>query len=132
MVAICGGSPSHVVRRRAGDRLMWETQGTPIETRRFTPFEPLEVLNYYDGPRIFTLLDADQGLCLACWNDEDQHVSRYVVIPCTEELVRQLKQGTISLRQVLDQPRIWIVDVGHRGEVKAVVRVSLESIPADS
>jgi hypothetical protein len=111
---------------------MWEVQGTPIESRRFTPFEPLEVLNYYDGPRIFTCLDSDQGLCLACWNDEDEHTSRFVVIPCTHELVERLKQGTISLRQALDQPRIWIMDVNHSGEVAAVVCVSLASIPADS
>ena len=51
---------------------MWEIHGTPIESRRFTPFEPLEVLNYYDGPRIFTCLDADGSLCLACWNDEGE------------------------------------------------------------
>ena len=62
---------------------MWNHDGKPIDPSRFKPFDPVEVLYEFDGPRIFTIRDADGELDLAYWSDEEQGVARYVVVPTT-------------------------------------------------
>jgi len=112
---------------------MWDIQGKPLDPKRFTPFAPSQVLNYYDGPRIFTCFDADQGLCLACWSDEDDQVARYILVPCTEDLIVRLERGALSVRDALEQqPRTWLVDVAEKGEVRAVQLIRLSDLPSDA
>ncbi len=60
---------------------MWNISGQTVAKERFEPFLPVEVLDDYDGPRIFTLKDTDGELNLAYWSDGDQGNSRYVVVP---------------------------------------------------
>ena len=83
---------------------MWEIKGKPIEAKRFAPFEPLRVLNYYDGPRIFTFNDADDALCLACWSDEDEGQARFLVVAVTTKIIADLESGLLTVREALSQP----------------------------
>jgi hypothetical protein len=89
---------------------MWEIKGKPVDPKRFMPFEPLRVLNYYDGPRIFTFNDSDDALCLACWSDEGETHSRFLVVPVTDRIVEDLEGGRLSVADALAQPRLWVVD----------------------
>ncbi len=111
---------------------MWETKGTPIDPQRFAPFEPLRVLNYYDGPRIFTFVDATGSLCLACWSDEGEKRSRFLVVPVTDSIVDELEAGFRSVREALDQSPLWVVDLGDDGIVIAAWSVSPPDVPADA
>lgn len=43
---------------------MWSIHGKPADSERFVPFVPQEVLYEFDGPRIFTLVDAEGELNL--------------------------------------------------------------------
>lgn len=110
---------------------MWQVTGKSVHPKRFEPFSPDRVLNYYDGPRIFTFLDADGGLCLACWSDEDDELSRFLVAPVNEEIVGLLEEGTISVREALTQPRLWAVDCGSDGTPKEAWLVNQRDVPED-
>lgn len=111
---------------------MWNIPGKTVDIGRFQPFEPLQVLYEFDGPRIFTLMDVDEELNLAYWSDQDEHVSRYVVVPTTTTILAALNKGSISVFDALNQPRCWLCDVTHGGELSACQRVDFAAVPRDS
>ena len=111
---------------------MWKINGTTVAKERFAPFVPVEVLDEYDGPRIFTIKDAEDELNLAYWSDQDQTVCRYVVVPTTVRILDALRQGRLSVYDALNQPRCWLCDVTHHGDLSACQRVEFEAIPCDS
>jgi hypothetical protein len=111
---------------------MWRIQGKPVDTERFHPFEAKEVLYEFDGPRIFTLLDADGELNLAYWSDEDEAQARFIVVPTAFGILTGLRSGGVSVLEALDQPRCWVCDVSHTGDVKQCFRVDFDAIPRDS
>jgi hypothetical protein len=111
---------------------MWEVGGIVKEPGLFGPFEPKDVLIWYDGPRTFTLLDADGGLCLAHWLDEDNEVMRYAVAPITPRHLEQLRRGELTLREGLDQPRVYVVDQANDGAICNVWLTRLADLPQDA
>ena len=111
---------------------MWEIKGKPIQATQLASFEPLRILNYYDGPRIFTFLDADEALCLACWSDEDQRRSRFLAAPVNEAIITDLERGLLSVREALDQPRVWAVDLTQEGKVEEAWLIKLSDVPEDA
>jgi hypothetical protein len=110
---------------------MWDVKGRRIEAARFGSFEPEDVLNYYDGPRIFTFFDSDEGLCLACWSDEDEGCSRYLAAPVTDQIIKDLKAGLLSVYEGLMQPRLWTLDVADTGEVTNAWLIDPKDVPDD-
>lgn len=84
-----------------------------------------------DSPRTFTFIPADGELYLAHWFDESADVVRYLVVPFSPGLVAGLEAGHFSLREALDQPRLWMVDVDDWGVPAATTRTSLEDLPAE-
>lgn len=112
--------------------MMWQVKGKPIDHQRFAPFEPLRVLNYYDGPRIFTFEDVDGGLCLACWSDEDDNLSRFLVAPVSEKILSDLVGGIVTVRESLTQAELWVVDLRHDGVLTSAWLVDHKDVPEDS
>ncbi len=111
---------------------MWEVVGKPGELELFEPFKPSEILYDFDGPRTFTHLDKYESLCLAHWFDDDEKATRYIVVPFTEELLASLKNGSLTLRDALNQPRIWLVDEAHSsGKLQNVWIVRPSDVPED-
>lgn len=111
---------------------MWEIKGKPVDPKRFMPFEPLRVLNYYDGPRIFTFHDADDALCLACWSDGDETHSRFLVVAITDQIIVDLESGLLSVREALAQPRLWVIDWAQDGALTGAWLVAQQDVPNDS
>jgi len=111
---------------------MWSIPGKSVPVTRFPRFEPDEVLYEFDGPRIFGVRDSEGELNLAYWSDEDDAICRYVVVPTTASILQVLRQGEISVYDALNQPRCWLCDVTHQGQVTACQRVDFEAIPEDS
>lgn len=111
---------------------MWQVSGRPISASEFSPFQPDEVLYDFDGPRTFTLKDQNGELHLAHWCDEDSDTTRYVVVPFSPALVQRLKSGNLTLRDAIDQVRVYTVDVSHTGDVIASSRVQIDDLPADA
>jgi hypothetical protein len=111
---------------------MWSIAGKPVNQRLFEPFEPVDVLYEFDGPRIFTVKDADGELNLAYWSDENGTICRYVVVPTTARILEDLRRGSLSVLDALNQPRCWLCDVTHQNELSACQRVEFDDIPRDS
>jgi hypothetical protein len=111
---------------------MWEIPGKRVDIGRFQPFQPVDVLYEFDGPRIFTLNYAEGELNLGYWSDEDEQCSRYVVVPTTTKILAALHKGSISVFEALNQPRCWLCDVGHSGDLRECRRVEFDAIPRDS
>jgi hypothetical protein len=110
---------------------MWQVPGNRIDAGLFKPFEPVEVLYDFDGPRTFTLKDSVGQLCLAHWCDADGDFNRFIVVPFTEPLIQRLKAGEITLAGALDQPHVRVLDLAHSGEVREAWGVELSDLPAD-
>jgi hypothetical protein len=89
------------------------------------------VLYELDGPRTFTFVPADGELYLAHWFNESEALVRYLVVPFSAALVARLEAGQLSLRDALDQPRLWVVDVDNQGVPAAATRTTLEDLPPD-
>ena len=111
---------------------MWKISGQTVARERFEPFLPVDVLDDYDGPRIFTLKDADGELNLAYWSDGEQGNSRYVVVPTTTKILDFLRAGEISVFDALNQPRCWVCDTSLSGDVGNCWRVDFDSIPREA
>ena len=111
---------------------MWNISGQTVAKERFEPFLAVEVLDDYDGPRIFTLADSDGELNLACWSDGDQGNSRYVVVPTTAKILDSLRIGEISVFDALNQPRCWVCDILASGHIGKCWRVDFDSIPRNA
>ena len=111
---------------------MWKLAGVTEDPSRFRPFEPVETLYEFDGPRIFTLHDAEHNLNLVYWSDEDEHVTRYVVAPTTMWIVEALRSGRISVLEALNQSRCWLCDVSPDGSISECLRVEFDTLPPDA
>lgn len=112
--------------------MMWNVQGQPVDPERFLPFETVRVLNYYDGPRVFTFHDAADALCLACWSDEDETHSRFLVVQVTDRIIEDLEGGRLSVAEALAQPRLWVVDWAPNGALTAAWSVAPQDVPKDA
>jgi hypothetical protein len=110
---------------------MWQVRGNHINAGLFEPFEPVEVLYDFDGPRTFTHKDSAGQMCLAHWCDADRDFNRFIVVPFTDSSVQRLKSGEITLADVLDQPCVWVLDVAHSGDIREAWGVKLADLPAD-
>lgn len=111
---------------------MWNITGQSCSLDLFQPFEPVDILYEFDGPRIFTLLDRDGELCLGYWSDESDTITRFVVVPTTSKIVQALRNGDASVFDALNQPRSWLCDLSREGALTGCQRVDFEDIPKDS
>jgi hypothetical protein len=110
----------------------WDVNGKDAEADLFEPFSPAEVLFDFDGPRIFTFISQEEELFLAYLFDEEVRTSRYLVVPTSERLIRQMKAGELSVRDALCQPRLWVLDVVSGQRISRSWRTSFESLPDDA
>ena len=111
---------------------MWQIQGKTAEISRFQPFDPVDVFYEFDGPRIFTVRDAENELNLAYWSDEDDQNCRYIVVPTSRKILESLHKGGISVFDALNQPRCWLCDILPTGEIAECRRVDFAEIPRDA
>lgn len=110
---------------------MWTVQGKPVESERFGDFEPSNVLYEFDGPRIFTVRGRDDDLFLAYLCDETDELLRFLIVPCSEAVVVALQHGRTPVRDVLQQPHVWVADVGSGWQIQQLWKTVIESIPTD-
>ncbi|MFO0978654.1 MAG: hypothetical protein U0996_19765 [Planctomycetaceae bacterium] len=104
----------------------------PKDNTTFGNFEPKEVLIWLDGPRTFTLLDQDEQLCLAHWLREVGELWQYVVVRVNDNILRELHDGERSLREALQQPIVYLVDVRPDFSVESAHQTAWESLPQDA
>src|SRR5262245_28550919 len=90
---------------------MWAVDGTPTAAD-WLDFEPVKVLYDFDGPKIFTCKARSRDLFLAFQCDEEGEVTRFLVVPFSEDLERRLTEGKMNVRDALTRLPSWVFDLG--------------------
>ena len=67
---------------------------------------PIEVFDYYDGPRFYSCRDKLNQLFLVYWIDEDQMAScdHWLYLRISKERYSSLKNGYLSVEKILSDP----------------------------
>ncbi len=110
---------------------LWDVDLHKWNGTNFKEVRPERVLVEYDGPLTFTFRDESKSLMLAHLSDEDGDTARYIVAPILDRDVERLTRGTASLRAVLNQPIIWVLDVKN-GTVSGSWVGTYQDIPNDA
>lgn len=112
---------------------MWQISGTPVDIKRFQPFEIEKTLYYFDGPLSFTYRNAEGQPYFVHWcdlvNEPGKEVNRYLAVPSTDEIVQNLAECKVPIFDVLNQPIVLILDINNEGEVVEAREVEFTNIP---
>jgi hypothetical protein len=110
---------------------LWPITSPEYPREVFGSCTPEEVLLEHDQPLTFTFRDHYGRLLLAHLADEAQGRARYIVAAMNDRLIAQLKSGSLSIREALDQPATWVVEVDQgSGSVAVAWSLSLADLPA--
>src|SRR5712691_7145879 len=91
--------------------MMWTVDGQETDWPKLDSLEPERILDFYDGPRLFTVRTTEGFQLLAYQCDADTDVDRFILVPARDEVLAQIKGNLISLREALtSQPWAWLVD----------------------
>jgi len=104
----------------------WQPEG-PNESGRFCDLKPIEILDWFDGPRLFTFSE-EQVLYLAYAWGEGEKTIRYLITPTEEQHIRALGHGQISLLDAVKAPVVWALDV-REGKAVSVKRLAWTTVP---
>jgi len=74
---------------------------------------PLEVFDFYDGPRFYSVKDAVGQLYLVYWVDEFPAGSAWLYVRVSLDRYASLKQGVIPIATALSQPEDEVAYVIH-------------------
>ena len=92
--------------------------GKQIKKLPWPPDDFLEVLSYYDGPRIVLQKDETGKLYIGWWNDEDDTCERWVYVGISKARLKKALGGQIPSRDVIDDPEdgyviVYDIDLDH-------------------
>ena len=108
---------------------MWQVEGKSLSVQPFSPFRPEKVLVDYDGPRSFTLR-IDGRLHLAHWCEEDAKAARFLVVPFSDDRLRQFEEGQLTCLEAMSADITYLVDVARTdGAPLQAWEVDARSIP---
>ena len=106
--------------------VLWQPEGAE-EVGRFRDLTPIEVLDWFDGPRLFTFVE-EKILYLAYAWGEGERTVRYLITPTEQERVRALERGHISLLDAIKAPIVWALDV-LEGNPVSIKRLAWAAVP---
>ena len=109
--------------------LEWEPAGEELQDGVFDTVDPEQVLYELDSPMIFTFRNSGR-LLLAYMCGEGLGLSRFVAVPTDHSTVDRILTGHCSVRDALDQPWCWCMDVAHDGSVSRIWATSLADFPS--
>jgi len=111
---------------------LWEIHAKQWSGQNFLQVAPEEIFAEFGQLLTFTFRDSFGNLSLAhlCASDLDR--ARYAVAPTDRRIVRELLSGAISVRDALDQPWTWVVDVGANGSVLSSWAIRITDFPPDA
>ncbi len=111
---------------------MWTVDGQETDWPKLDSLEPEHVLDFYDGPRLFTVRTTEGFQLLVYQCDSDADVDRFILVPARDELVVEIKGNLIPLRDALtSQPLAWIIDRRLDGALSRPRVVDLFKLPDD-
>ena len=99
-----------------------------MSVRTLNQFAPVEVLDQYNGPRLFTMQDDyGQTLLAYLYNDEEtDDGAEYLVVPFDNDGVTALRAGRMTIREALSQRWVWHA-VGHLGATAKLTPTTLSA-----
>lgn len=108
--------------------MQWEIKGKPFTCAELEPGDIEEVLIEYDGPRLFV---AQTELCLALFfmADENAEGMRFIVVPTSQKIIKELKKGLLTVYEALEQPLLWVMETDLALKAKEVRATKLQHIP---
>ena len=109
----------------------WTSKGKPVDAQPLGDLKPRTVLWEWEGPRLFTCVDAAGKLLLAHQCDEEGGLARFLVVPFSEELLKSVQTDELTIREALNHQRAWLATVARRWQVVEALAVKLLDIPSD-
>ena len=113
--------------------------GEPLNETPWKHGDFLEILSYYDGPRVVLQKDALGKLYIGWWNDEDDERERWVYVGVSPSRLRMILDGNVPSREAIENPEdgyviVCDLDFGDDGAVRAIAAdpasVPERSLPA--
>jgi hypothetical protein len=74
---------------------------------------PVEVFDYYDGPRFYSCRDTAGQLYLVYWVDESERGSSWLYLKVSHERYGAMRRGDLALSEVLSNPEEGIAFLVH-------------------
>jgi len=108
----------------------WAVKSPPIDIASIGDLKPLEILYEFDGPRIF-LSEVAAGEVLCFLADDDGKHFRFIASPTNKNIIDKLKNGLQTLRDTLNQPWVWFIDLTYDGIPQAAWKGTLADAPED-
>ena len=96
----------------------------------FGEVQPLEVLVEYGGARTFTFMDRQEQLYLAHWLQEELPYELYLVCEITADQVKLLKQQSLTIYDIIQDSRLWIIQCSLTSDKVIAFRSDLSSLAA--
>ena len=110
---------------------LWDVKLPRWNGGNFSTVTPLEVLVELDEPLTFTFTDSNGSLMLAHLCSEGMDRLRYIVAPTSQRILHELKAGSRSIQQALDQPILWLLDLGADAAVVGAWVITLGGLPGN-
>lgn len=109
-----------------------DISGTQLEIP-FSELRVLEVLDYVDGPRIYSSVNQTGQIFFSMWIGETDRDSDWLYVPVSRERYSSIKSGAIDIRTafLLSESQIVFRLTQHDDGVSEVVRVEVDDIDAD-
>ncbi len=104
----------------------WQSEGAD-EHGRFHDLTPVDILEWFDGPRLFTFRE-EQILYLAYACGESDRTIRYLITPIDQDRIEALQRGHLSLLDAIKAPVVWALDMTE-GKTGSVKRLAWRAVP---
>ncbi|VWC65505.1 hypothetical protein BLA39750_00133 [Burkholderia lata] len=112
--------------------MSWTVDGTPVPVAPLGDLTPAEVLYDFDGPQIYIAYDSGRPLFVYVSDIcELEECMRLLVVPVSRQIVANLKNGDLTLCDVLRQPWLHAVDQAFDGVIRAAwyIDAGLDAVP---
>jgi hypothetical protein len=112
---------------------MWTIEGQETDWPKLDALQPERVLDFYDGPRLFTLRTTEGYELLAYQCGADAETDRFLLVPTREELLAEIEGNLTSLREALtSQPWAWLIERKGDGTLSRPLAVDPHKLPLDA
>lgn len=102
-------------------------------TETFKNLRPLEIFDYFDGPRFYSCVSKSGQLYLVFWVDETENASSWLYVQVSQERYADLKAGNIAIREAFLQSEegyVFFITVNKTQELEITPLYGCE-IPSD-
>ncbi len=96
-----------------------------------TTLDPVEILDDYDGPRLFTVEASDGRRLLAYQCGETASADQFLLVPTDRSTITALQANDVPLRDALTGAGIgWRLDRFRDGRLTCLTAIDIAALPA--